>query len=162
MKPVYVIAPPNDEKQAKPYELLILQKSFEILEDGKPLQERELQEKIDSVFTTLDFLNIEEHSIFKSNGSISIDYLTHKSKAILLDLLDIDSVSCILESDLYAYEIGSFESRILLEIPTYYYAVAKMRQSDKGNRPFIIPDTAYCSELGLDTTKINQNMGVFL
>lgn len=162
LKPIYIIAPPEDEKLARPYELGILKKSFDVLDDGKLLRERYLQEKIDTVFTSIDFLNIEEHSVFKTDGSISIDYLTHNGKAILFDLLEIDSVSCILESDLYEYENGDFESRLLLEIPTYYYAVAKMRQSSKGNKPFIIPDAAYCTELGLSVNKINLNIGVII
>lgn len=162
LKPVYVIAPPADLKTDRPYNLEILKKSFEVLDDNKPIRERNIQKKIDNVFTSLDFLNIEEHAVFKTDGRVTIDYLTHNSKAMLFDLLQIDSVSCILESDVYEYENGNFESRLLLEIPTYYYAVVKMRQSSIGNKPFIIPDAAYCPELGLNINKINQNIGVIL
>lgn len=162
LKPVYVIGPPDNEKDAKPYELEILKKSFAVLEDGKILHERDLQNKIDLVFTAIDFLNIEQHAVFKPDGSISIDYLSHNGKTILFDLLEIDSVSCITESDLFNYENGDYERRLLLEIPTYYYAVAKMPQSQKGNRPFIIPDAAYCEDYGLFTDKINSSIGVQL
>lgn len=160
LKPIYVIAPSEDEKLAKPYDKNVLMKSFEVLENGQPLRERDLQEKIDAVFSTIDFLTIEEHSIFKTTGEVSIDYLTHNNRAILFDLLDIESVSCILESDVFHYENGNYENRLMLEIPTYYYAVAKKRQSDKGSRPFIIPDAAYDEDLGLDASKIYQNTGV--
>lgn len=162
LKPVYVMTPPDNEKDAKPYDWEILKKSFDVLENGKTLQERDLQQKIDSVFTTIDFLDIEEHSVFKSDGRINIDCLLHNGKAVLFKLLEIDSVSCITESDVYDYENGDYESRLLLEIPTYYYAVAKMRQSQKGNRPFIIPDAAYCEEYGLFADKINSSLGVQL
>jgi CRISPR-associated endonuclease/helicase Cas3 len=43
-----------------------------------------------------------------------------------------------------------------LEIPIRYFTVAKMNQSQKGNRPFIIPDRAYSEELGLLTTLIKE------
>ncbi len=162
LKPVYIIAPPADLKTDRPYNLEILKKSFEVLSDDKPIRERNIQKKIDNVFTSIDFLNIEEHAVFKTDGRVTIDYLTHNSKAILFDLLKIDSVSCILESDLYAYEEGDFESRLLLEIPIYYYAVAKMRQSTKGNEPFIVADAAYSPDLGLNVNKINQNIGVII
>lgn len=162
LKPVYVIAPPDDLKTDRPYNLEIIKKSFDVLNDNKPIRERSIQKKIDEVFKSIDFLNIEEHAVFKTDGRITIDYLTHNSKAILFDLLQIESVSCILESDEYEYNNGDFESRLLLEIPTYYYAVMKMRQSPKGNKPFIIPDAAYCPKLGLSVNKINQNIGVII
>lgn len=155
-KDVYVIAPPETEKEARPYNLDILQKSFEVIEDGKVLRERDLQEKIDKVFTEIDFMKIEEHSVFKSDGSMNIGKLTHRSKAILFELLEIDSVSCITESDVEVYENGNFESRLNLEIPVAYWTVAEMDQSQKGNRPFIIPDVAYDFDAGLDQAKIKQ------
>ncbi|MBK1440755.1 CRISPR-associated helicase Cas3' [Parapedobacter sp. ISTM3] len=156
LKEVYVIAPPETEKEARPYDLRILQKSFEVLDHGQVLKERDLQNKIDQVFTKIDFLKIEEHSVFKSEGRFAIQRLTHRSKAILFELLEIDSVSCITEGDVDAYEKGDFETRLNLEIPAAYWSVAKMEQSKKGNKPFIIPETAYDSEFGLEPAKIKQ------
>ena len=108
---------------------------------------------IDVVYPTLDFMNIEEHSIFKSDGSITIEKLTHR-KSILFDLLDIDSVSCICENEQEEYENTDYETRLKLEIPVRYWNVKDMNQSEKGNRPFIIPDLAYDLDLGLDIKKI--------
>lgn len=156
LKNVYVIAPGETDKEARPYDLHILQKSFDVLEDGAVLKERDLQEKIDKVFTEINFFKIEEHSVFKSNGSFSIQKLTHRSKAILFELLEIDSVSCITENDVEAYENGDFESRLNLEIPVAYWSVAKMEQSQKGNKPFIIPEVAYDVELGLNQNKVKE------
>ena len=149
IKDVYVIAPPEGKKEARPYDPKVLQKSFDALPDNEVLKERHLQEKIDAVFTEIDFLNIEEHSKFKSDGRINIDKLTHVSKSILFELLDIDSVPCIREADQAEYENSYFERRLELEIPVRYFSVHKMNQSEKGNKPFIIPDKAYCMEKGL-------------
>lgn len=154
LKKIYVIAPPQDKNKARPYELDVLNQSFEVLPDGEPLLEKELQEKIDQVFTEINFMNIEEHTIFKTDESIRIDKLTHRSKSILFELLDIDSVSCICESDLEIYEGGNFENRLNLEIPVRYFWVRNMRQSEKGNKPFLIPDGAYHGKTGLDVSKI--------
>jgi CRISPR-associated endonuclease/helicase Cas3 len=155
-KPVYVIAPPEDKKEALPYDLEVLKRSFEILPNGEILEERKLQVKIDQVFPTIDFMNIEEHAVFKSDGRITIDQLTHRSKSILFELLDIDSVSCILEKDQPEYEESYFEKRLELEIPVRYFSVKDMLQSQKGNKPFIVPDRAYNDEKGLDVSKINE------
>lgn len=155
-KQVYVIKPGENEKDVRPYDFDIIQKTYEVLEDGGLLKENSLQGKIDRVFEFINFLSIEEHSVFKADGRITLDKLTHNGKSILFELLDIDSVSCILESDVDVYENGDFEERLLLEIPVYYYAVAKMAQSQKGNKPFIIPDVAYRSDAGLETAKIKE------
>lgn len=156
LKDVYVIAPGDTDKDARPYDLAILQKSYAVLEDGKSLRERDLQQKIDQVFTEIDFLTIDEHSVFKSDGRFTLSKLTHLSKAILFELLEIESVSCITEDDVNKYEQGDFETRLLLEIPVGYWVVKNMDQSKKGNKPFIIPEVAYNKEMGLDQSKIKQ------
>ncbi|AEI51284.1 CRISPR-associated helicase/endonuclease Cas3 [Runella slithyformis] len=156
IKNVYIIAPPEGKKEARPYDPDILQKSFNALSDNEVLKERDLQNKIDTVFTEIDFLNIEEHSKFKSDGRITIDKLTHVSKSILFELLDIDSVACIREADQEEYETSYFERRLELEIPVRYFSVHKMNQSEKGNKPFIIPDKAYDMEKGLMLKSIKE------
>ncbi|MEE9364102.1 MAG: CRISPR-associated helicase Cas3' [Cellulophaga sp.] len=155
-KKVYVIAPPKDKTDALPYDLKVLERSFEILKDNEILAENKLQEMIDMVYPTIDFMNIEEHSVFKSDGRITIEKLTHR-KSILFDLLDIDSVSCICENEQEEYENTDYETRLKLEIPVRYWNVKDMNQSEKGNRPFIIPDLAYDLDLGLDIKKIKAS-----
>lgn len=152
-KPIYVLSPPEDEKEALPYNLDIIKSSYSVLPNGEVLKENILQQLVDKVFTEIDFMKIEEHSVFKESGCWTIDKLTHNSKAILLDLLDIDSVSCICESDEEAYKEAFYEERVKMEINTRYYVVKNLRQLDCGARPFIIPDAAYDSALGFDTSK---------
>lgn len=156
MKSVYVIAPPETNQSAKPYDVEVLKRSFDALQNGEPLRERYLQEKIDQVFPTIDFMNIEEHSVFKLDGSICIDVLTHRSKSILFELLDIDSVPCIIERDEDIYNNSFYDERLNLEIPVRYFSVRAMRQSQKGNRPYILPDRAYNAETGLDLRLISD------
>ncbi len=149
-KPVYLIPPPDDEKAAKPYDLNILKASFEILPDGEVLHERYLQEKIDTVFPEVNVLDIEQHSIFKTDNKIVIDKLTHRPKSYLLELLEIDSVSCITEEDIENYEQAKFEERMMLEIPARYWSVKNFAQSSYGNKPFIVPTNSYNTEIGFD------------
>ncbi len=151
-KRIYVIAPSLYEDEALPYSLPILNKTYDLLPDGDVLKERDLQEKIDKVFTNIDFLNIEEHAVFKSDGRCSINLLTHRRKSFLFELLEIDSVSCVCESDKIEYEKSNFERRLELEIPVQYKKVQHLIQSEKGNKPFIIPDKAYTKRIGLITS----------
>lgn len=150
-KPVYVLPPPENDKEAKPYDIELINRSYDILPNGEVLEEKSLQGKIDDVFTEIDFLTIEEHSVFKETSKWSIDKLTHNSKAILLELLDIDSVSCILEACREAYVQANYEDRYKMEIHTRYYIVKSLKQfnDEYGLSPFILPDKAYSSELGL-------------
>lgn len=153
-KPVYVIAPPETEKEAKPYELKTLQDSYAQLPDGDVLHERDIQQKIDRVFPTVDMPEIEEHAIFKKSGEWTIHELTHRPKSFLLERLDIDSVACIVEADEQRYMIGNYEERIQMEIPVRYWSVQKFNQLQVGSKPFIVPDSAYTEESGLDMDKL--------
>ena len=152
-KPVYVIPPPDDSKEALPYDLDILKATFDILPDGEILHERELKEKIDDVFPEVDVMDIETHSIFKKDGSIVLDFLTHRPKSYLLELLEIDSVSCITTSDLEKYTQSGFEERMMMEIPARYWQMKNFPKCDYGNRPFIVPDHSYHEETGFDIDK---------
>jgi CRISPR-associated endonuclease/helicase Cas3 len=156
LKNIYVAEPPENKNDALPYDLETLKRSFEVLPDGEVLKENELQAKIDYVFPSIDFMNIEEHSVIKSDGRISIDKLTHNSKSYLFERLEIDSVCCITQGDQARYEESYFEERLEMEIPARYYSVRNMMQSKKGNRPFILPDKAYNPELGLDLKLVNE------
>jgi len=155
IKDVYIIAPPDDLKDNRPYSLEALKRTYDVIEDGKVLRERDLQDKIDEVFTDINFLEIEEHAVFKSDGKVSINQLTHSRKAILMQLLEIDTVACIRQEDQLEYEEGDFERRLELEIPVQYYAVKDMEQLKRiGNQPYIVPDEAYSLDAGLDLSKI--------
>ncbi|PHK14877.1 hypothetical protein VF12_40715, partial [Nostoc linckia z15] len=154
-KSVYVLAPPEIEADARPYDLDVLKRSYDILPDGDILHERDLQAKIDVVFPTVDTTAIDEHTIFQ-NGQFIIRELTHHKKSIFLDLLDIDSVTCIREQDVERYRISRAEERAMLEIPIHFNSIA-YRKLDRlkqvGSSPFVIPDKAYSVELGLELHK---------
>lgn len=159
-KPVYLIPPPDDKKEALPYNLDILKASFDVLPTDEVLHEKDLQEKIDAVFPEVDVLDIEQHSIFKSNGDVIINKLTHRPKSYLLELLEIDSVSCITENDIENYTQAKFEERMMMEIPARYWSVKDFPQSPYGNKPFIIPNHSYNTESGFDIDKAKQKFNI--
>jgi CRISPR-associated endonuclease/helicase Cas3 len=149
-KPVFVIAPPETTDEAKPYDLKILQDSFGQLPEGEVLHERDIQKKIDNVFPKIEMPEIEEHAIFKKTGEWTINHLTHRPKSFLLERLEIDSVTCIVESDEQPYLTANFEVRMQMEIPVRYWSVHRFNQLREGNKPFIVPDSAYSEEAGLN------------
>lgn len=153
-KPVYVIVPPETTDEAKPYNLEILRESYIQLPDGEVLFEREIQQKIDNVFPVIEMPEIEEHAIFKKTGDWTINRLTHRPQSFLLERLEIDSVSCIVEGDVQYYQTADFEDRMKMEIPVRYWSVCRYNQISEGNKPFIVPDSAYSEETGLNLEEL--------
>lgn len=155
-KPIYVIPPPEGIKEARPYDPTILKRSYEVLPDGEILHERSLQKKIDSVFTEVNFLEIEEHAVYKENGAWSISPLMN-GDSWLMDILEIDSVVCIVNSDIEAYLNAPFQKRMELEIPARYFSVRHLSRLEEGNCPFVIPDNTYDDALGFSQEALKEN-----
>lgn len=151
-KPVYVVAPTEDEKEMLPYSIDVLKSSFDALpENGALLKETETQTMIDAVYDVETFKNISYTGISFANGKWRMKALCHKPKSALLDTLDINSAVCITESDKSAYINGSAECRTKLEIPVSFHSIGhrNLTQLGTGGRPYVIPDNAYDDELGL-------------
>ncbi len=150
-KPVYVLKPVDDIKEAKPYSLEILRKSYAALPEGALLEERNLQKLIDEVYPEIPLINIDLDAQFAQN-KWRIKELWHQPKSALLDALDIDSVMCIEETDREKYEIALYAEQSKMEIPVSYNSIA-YRELDKvkkaGTRPYVIPSKAYSIEQGL-------------
>jgi CRISPR-associated endonuclease/helicase Cas3 len=155
-KPIYILPPPEGTKESRPYNPITLARSYNVLPDNEVLLERELQEKIDTVFTEIDFLRIEEQSVFKEEGKWSISPLMNGS-SWLVEILDIDSVVCITESDVTAYVESNFKARMEMEIPARYFPLKHLHRLDKGNCPFIVPDDTYDDQLGFCQELLKEN-----
>ena len=57
---------------------------------------------------------------------------------------------CIVEADEQRYMTSDYEERMQMEIPVRYWSVHKFNQLREGNRPFIVPDSAYKEDTGLN------------
>lgn len=157
-KPVHVLQPADDEKTAAPYSLNVLQQSYQVLPNGQVLEETAIQKLIDQVYPHIVYPPIELHAVFKDN-QWWLPKLRHHRKAVLLEMLEIDSVSCITEADRVAYETGDYRIRTSLEIPVRYcpYLLKPLCQLDCGARPYVIPSGAYNAQLGFCPEKINDS-----
>ena len=150
-KHIYVIQPPPNDKEAMPYDLVVLQKSFDALPNNDVIEESSVQQRIDMVYPDTKFLNLDYSGVVFVDGKWQIKELCHYPKSALLEVLDINSAVCITEDDMDAYINGNAFNRAELEIPVSYKSMAfnKLEQFDEGSRPFIIPNQAYDTEKGL-------------
>lgn len=151
-KDIYVIQPPEDKKEALPYDIEILKASFDALPKDELLEESKLQELIDKVYPNTKFMNLDYSGVIFVNGKWMIKELCHNAKSALLEVLDINSAVCIMESDKEEY-LNNPSNRMMLEIPVSYKSIAykKLEQLNSGSHPFIIPDKAYNDNVGLLT-----------
>lgn len=139
-KPVHVIKPSGN---VMPYKMDVLRASFEQLPEGfNVLKEKDLQEKIDLVYPVLDTKEIDVHLIYK-NGKYGIKELCNYKKAVLVEALEIESATCILECDREKYLTANWEERLYLEIPINYKTISRHKskfvQLEVGAYPFVIP-----------------------
>mgnify|MGYP004512929023 CR=1 FL=1 len=151
-KPIYVVAPSEDENDALPYSLDVLKTTFDVLpNNGEIMEECRVQEMIDKVYPDIDFHNIDYTGVAFSGGTWLLKALCHYPKSTLLDALDINSAVCITEEDKERYLSANGLERIEMEIPVSYHSMAhrNLEQLDKGSRPFIIPNRGYDNEKGL-------------
>ena len=155
-KDIYIIQPPINTNEALPYNVDILQKSYDILPDGHPLEESSLQEMIDTVYLDAQFMNLDYSGVVFADGKWMIKELCHHAKSALLEVLDINSAVCIVDSDKERYQREPTE-RMMLEIPVSYKSIAyrNLQQLDAGSRPFVIPNKAYDREKGFLTEFAN-------
>ncbi len=139
-KPIHVLSP---QERTLPYKKEIIDLSFSQLPNsGEVLQESELQTKIDAVYPELDIKAIDIHLKFK-NGIIVLKELTSCKKAVLVDALEIESASCILEEDRDKYMEADWEERVYMEIPINWKTISRYKnefeQLQVGANPFVIP-----------------------
>lgn len=138
-KPVHVI---KLNGSALPYQKETIKRSYDLLSDGKVLKERILQNKIDAVYSELDTKEIDVHLIYY-NGKYRIKELCNKPNAVIVDALEIESATCILECDREKYENAFWNERIPMEIPVNFKTISKYKnqyvQLEKGAYPFVIP-----------------------
>jgi len=158
-KPVHII---KSSGNTKPYYEEILKKSYDVLpENGKLLEENKIQNMIDDVYPELSSKEIDIHLIDNANG-FRLKKLSNNSRAVLMELLDIDSAACILITDREAYITAEHHEKIMLEIPVNFKSllpmISQLEQLDIGSKPFVIDqDFENYRKYGLDLTYKNNN-----
>lgn len=139
-KPIHVIAPFGN---VLPYKMDVLRNSYNQLpEYGALLKERSLQKKIDNVYPILEMKEIDMHLKFK-NGKMMMKELTDNKKSVLIEALEIEAATCILENDRESYLEANWEDRIQMEIPINWKIISRYKseyeQLEVGAYPFVVP-----------------------
>lgn len=160
VKPVHVIAPPEDGAACLPYKKKVLEDSFAQLPDGGLLCERDVQQMIDTVYPTLEVVPIDTHLVWQDDEFL-LKELCHWPSSVLMETLNIESATCIRLSNQEEYENGKYEDRLRLEIPisqkaARYRKFTHFGHSDYGTRPLIVPDGSYNPILGLTLSEIDS------
>lgn len=138
-KPVHVIAPAEN---VRPYEMGIIKASYNQLPDnGALLEEKTLQAKIDAIYPELDMKAIDVHLIYR-NGKYTLAELCDNHGVDLVKVLEIESATCVLQSDRDKYLTAGWEDRLLLEIPVNYNTIRKYKDHyerlEVGSYPFVV------------------------
>lgn len=158
-KNVHVIAPPENARDAKPYNLETLQRSFEQLPKGELFRETELQTKLDVVYPHFIPDEREVHFVWRGDH-FKLPMLCHLPKSYLLELLNIDSQTLILKGEEEKYRLSNADTRKMLEIPvpssTIYKKFTGFGRLDYGSRPFVGHDDLYSKEYGFEFAEIEQ------
>ena len=143
LKPVHVIEP---AAKTLPYNRDVVLRSYAQLPDAALLPERDLQRCLDAVYPDLSLAAIDTYLIW-NHGELMEGALTHRSRSLLVEALEIETAACILAEDRAEYkdEKTSWERRIELEIPISWRTIQfnKNRQHyerlDFGAAPFVVP-----------------------
>lgn len=154
LKPIYVIAPPDDDSAILPYEAETVRSSFDVLPDGEVLREAEVQNLIDAVYPDVEIPEVSTHFIWQ-NGRYRIQKLQHRPKSVLLNALDINSETCILRSEATQYADAYWEERQRMHIPVpVSFRRFDWPRLEVGSYPLCAPDRLYNPDglpLGLTT-----------
>lgn len=148
LKPVYVLAPPDNRKEALPYDIDVLRRSYEVLPDGEVLEETKVQSMLDKVYPAVEVGNIDYSGVAFMDGEWCLKKLYHRAKSALLEVLDIDSVVCVTETDAAEYWKSKRAQKLMFEIPAGFSSIA-YRNLRQENGIYIIPDNAYNEDIGL-------------
>lgn len=153
LRPVVVVAPPANRKDALPYEAETVRRSYEALPIG-PLRERTLQDLIDTVYPTVEPLPIDVHLAHNADLTERLRALQNHPRSIIVEALQIESETAVRQSDAAAYERGPADVRVPLEIPAPESLGRLARESGwtrikRGAWPVIVPDGQYDAVLGL-------------
>ena len=142
-KPIYVIAPPDEDGAILPYDAETVRSSFKVLPDGDVLREAEVQACIDAVYPDVEIPSVATHFIWNEDG-YRIQKLQHRPKSVLLEALEINSETCILRSEAERYANAYWAERQRMHIPVpVSFNRFEWPRLEEGNYPLCAPDHLY-------------------
>ncbi len=160
-KPVYVIAPLEGQRAARPYDSAVIQASFEQLPGtvgGPPvlLEETTLTDRISNVYPEISPPEITFHLEVK-DGRYRIRKLHHRHRSVLAELLEIAGETGVREQDVADYKAAPWDEKAEWEIPLPQHVHRHgWRRLDVGSYPLVVPDDAYDPTRGYDDARVSD------
>ncbi|MBE2185199.1 MAG: CRISPR-associated helicase Cas3' [Rhodothermales bacterium] len=160
LRPVHVLPAPEDERDALPYPLDVIQRSLDALpEDGAVLDERTLQDRLNRVYPTVSVDDIRLH-LLHDGETFRLGGLMHRPKQFFLDRLAIDALSVVQKKHAADYDAArgpdAAKERTALEIPVPLSSlIAHLRKGtvheriEAGAWPYVVSDDWYDELTGL-------------
>ncbi len=154
-KSVHIIAPSEKANEVLPYKLDLVKASYDALQDGTVMREREVQQLMDLVFHSMDIGTVPNEYMINDDGSYRLEKLRHQPRSTVVSALKIDGNTCILYSDLEKYRRAPFNEKPRYEIPVSgnFQSYEKLAIEESGSYPLLLPDDRYqfnsTSQLGL-------------
>lgn len=146
LRPVHIVAPPEEDKAMLPYKARDVRTSFDALPDGGVLEERRVQALIDLVYPDIEIPDVAVHFIMGEDGTYRIRELQHRSRSVLVDALEIDAETAVLQSEADRYARARWDERTHLEIPLPKSArrfAESWGRVERGSYPLVVPDEHY-------------------
>nr|WP_295865767.1 CRISPR-associated helicase Cas3' [uncultured Chitinophaga sp.] len=139
--PVYILAPTG---KAWPYEKEILERSYALLPPDGEWHERDIPNKLDTLYPSLNLREIDSHLIYQ-NGQYVIRELTNVRNPILSMMMKSDCFTCILKEDESRYKKAGWQRRLMMEIPITWGIIKGNKlegtQLSVGSKPFVVNQT---------------------
>ncbi len=161
LAPVYVVEP---EGNTLPYRKEVLEATYSMLPDGQCLATTQLQSMIDAVYPNLPTSEIEHSLVFSAEGHFRKPFLCHETSHALMELLEFEGDTAILEVDIEAYRKANWIKRKGFEIPVHgntirYSAPDAYRLKDVGAEPWVVDQANHQYQLfGLRFDQPNSNL----
>jgi CRISPR-associated endonuclease/helicase Cas3 len=150
LRPVYVIAPPERDRDCLPYNAAVVRRSYDALPDnGAVLRERWLQRRISRVYPQVEVLNLGKYLIMTGDGSFAIRELENRARSAIVEVLEIESATCVLASDREEYLQARWDKRPEMEIPApqqIHRFATRWGRLERGSYPVVVPDEHYNPE----------------
>lgn len=146
LRPVHVVAPPEEDGAIRPYEADVVRASFAALPDDDVLEEAEVQRLMDQVYPSVPVPDVATHFIMQADGTYRIRELEHRARSVLIEVLEIDRETGVLQSDSERYLRAHWKDRPVLEIPLPQHAARFARawgRLERGSYPLLVPDEHY-------------------
>ena len=111
-------------------------------------------------YPTLDTKEIDIHLICH-DGKYRIKELCNRANSVIVEALEIQSATCILECDREKYENARWDERVPMEIPVNFNTIKRYKhlypQLEVGSYPFVVPQSEAEHQLyGLELVELDN------